>query len=47
LSRQPDHKEVKKIYIEILSEDEKGILTKGLAAMYKMKQAPLTNKELI
>jgi len=47
LSRQPDHKEVKKIYTEILSEDEKEILTKGLAAMYKMKQAFLTDKELI
>jgi len=47
LSRQPDHKEVKKIHIKILSEDEKKILTKGLAAMYKVKQALLTDKELI
>ncbi len=47
LSRQPDHKEVKKIHTEILSEDNKGILTKGLAAMYKVKQAFLTNEELI
>jgi len=47
LSRWPDHKEVKKIHAEILSEDEKGILTKGLTAMYKVKQAPLTDKELI
>jgi len=47
LSRQPDHKEVKKIHIKILSEDDKGILTKGLAATYKMKQASLTNEELI
>jgi len=47
LSRQPDHKEVKKIHIKILSEDNKKILTKGLAAMYKMKQALLTDEELI
>jgi len=47
LSRQPDHEEVKKIHTKILSEDEKKILTKGLAAMYKMKQAFLTDKELI
>jgi len=38
---------VKKIHIKILSEDDKEILTKGLAAMYKMKQASLMNKELI
>jgi len=38
---------VKKIHTEILSEDEKGILTKGLTAMYKVKQALLTNEELI
>jgi len=47
LSRQPDHEEVKKIHTEILSEDKKKILTKGLAAMYKVKQAFLMNKELI
>ncbi len=47
LSRQPDHEEVKKIHAEILSEDNKGILTKGLAATYKVKQTPLTDKELI
>ncbi len=47
LSRQPDHKEVKKIHAGILSEDNKGILTKGLAATYKMKQTSLTDKELI
>jgi len=47
LSRQPDHKEVKKIHIKILSEDNKGILTKGLAAMHKVKQALLMNEELI
>jgi len=47
LSRQPDHKEVKKIHIEILSEDDKGILTKGLAATYKVKQTSLTDEELI
>jgi len=47
LSRQPDHKEVKKIHIKILSEDIKGILMKDLAAMYKVKQALLTDKELI
>jgi len=38
---------VKKIHIEIVSEDEKRILTKDLAAMYKVKQAFLMNKELI
>jgi len=47
LSRQPDHEEVKKIHTEILSEDEKEILTKGLTAMYKVKQALLTDEELI
>jgi len=47
LSRQPDHEEVKKIHTEILSEDDKEILTKGLTAMYKMKQALLTDEELI
>jgi len=38
---------VKKIHAEILSEDNKEILTKGLAAMYKVKQALLTDEELI
>jgi len=38
---------VKKIHTEILSEDDKKILTKGLAAMYKVKQALLTDEELI
>jgi len=47
LSRQSDHEEVKKIHAEILSEDDKGILTKNLAATYKMKQAFLTDEELI
>ena len=47
MSKQPDHEEVKKIHTEILSEDKEGILTKGLAAMYKIKQAFLTDKELI
>jgi len=47
LSRRPDHKEVKKIHAEILSEDNKGILTKGLAVTYKVKQASLTDEELI
>jgi len=47
LSRRSDHKEVKKIYAEILSEDNKGILTKGLTATYKVKQASLTDEELI
>jgi len=47
LSRQSDHKEVKKIHVEILSEDEKKILTKDLTATYKKKQASLMNKELI
>jgi len=47
LSRRPDHKGVKKIHAEILSEDDKKILTKGLTATYKVKQALLTNEELI
>jgi len=47
LSRQPDHEEVKKIHTEILSEDDKKTLTKDLAAMYKVKQTLLTDKELI
>ncbi len=47
LSRQSDHEEVKKIHAEILSEDNKKILTKDLAAMYKVKQTFLTNEELI
>jgi len=47
LSRQSDHKEVKKIHVKILSEDNKEILTKGLAATYKVKQAFLTDEELI
>jgi len=38
---------VKKIHAEILSEDDKGILTKGLAATYKVKQTPLMNEEMI
>ena len=38
---------VKKIYIKILSEDDKEILTKGLTAMYKVKKALLTDEELI
>jgi len=38
---------VKKIHIKILSEDDKEILTKGLAATYKVKQAFLTDEELI
>jgi len=47
LSKQPDHKEVKKIHVRILSEDNKGILTKGLTAMYKIEQTLLTNEEMI
>jgi len=47
LSRQFDHKEVKKIHVKILSEDNKKILTKGLTATYKMKQTLLTDEELI
>ncbi len=47
LSKQPNHEEVKKIHVKILSEDNKKILTKGLTAMYKVKQAFLTDKELI
>jgi len=47
LSKQPDHEEVEKIHVKILSEDKKGILTKGFTATYKVKQAFLTDKELI
>jgi len=47
LSKQSDHEEVKKIHAEILSEDDKKILIKDLAATYKMKQAFLTDEELI
>ncbi len=47
MSRRPDHEGVKKIHAEILSEDNKGILTKGLAATYKVEQAFLTDEELI
>jgi len=47
LSKQLNHEEVKKIHIKILSEDDKEILTKGLTAMYKVKQALLTDEELI
>jgi len=47
LSRQPDHEEVKKVHTKILSKDKEGILTKGLAAMYKVKQAFLTDEEVI
>ncbi len=47
LSKQFDHEEVKKIHIEILSENEKKILTKDLTVTYKMKQAFLTDEELI
>jgi len=47
LSRQSDHEGVKKIHTEILSEDNKEILTKGLAATYKVEQTPLTDEEMI
>jgi len=47
LSKQSDHEEVKKIHVKILSEDDKRILTKDLTATYKMKQALLTDEELI
>jgi len=47
LSRQFDHKKMKKIHTEILSEDDKRILTKGLSAMHKVKQTSLTDEELI
>ena len=38
---------MKKIHIKILSEDNKEILTKGLAATYKVEQTPLTDEEMI
>jgi len=47
LSRHSDHKEVKTIYAEILCKDEEETLTKGSAAMYKVKNTFLTDKELI
>ncbi len=47
MSRQPDHEGVKKIHTKILSEDNEGILTKGLAATYKVKQTSLTDEEMI
>jgi hypothetical protein len=46
LSRQPDHKKKKDSH-QILSEDNKRILSKGLTAMYKVKQTLLTDEELI
>jgi len=47
LSRRPDHEGVKTIHAGILRKDEEGTLTKGLAAMYKVENTPLTDKELI
>ncbi len=47
LNKQFNHEEVKKIHIKILSEDDKEILTKDLTVTYKMKQAFLTDEELI
>jgi len=38
---------VKKVHVKILSEDKNEILTKDLTAMYKVKQALLTDEELI
>jgi len=38
---------MKKIHVKILSEDDKRILTKDLASMYKVKQTFLTDEELI
>jgi len=47
LSRRPDHEGVEMIHAEILREDEKGTLIKGLAATHKVENTPLTDKELI
>ncbi len=47
LSRQSDHKEVKMIHAKILCKNEKETLTKDLAATFKMKNAFLTDDELI
>ena len=47
LSRQSDYKEMKTIYIEILHEDKKETLIKDLTATFKMKNAFLTDEELI
>jgi len=47
LNRHSDHEEVKTIHTEILHEDEKETLTKGLTATYKVKNTLLTDEELI
>jgi len=46
LSRWYDHEEVKWIYVEILFKKNK-VLTKELAAMYRVKNASLIDNKLI
>jgi len=46
LSRQLNHEKVKQIHIEILFEENR-ILTKKLAATYRVKNTSLINNELI
>jgi len=46
LSRWSDHEEVKQVHAEILFEENE-ILTKELAAMYRVKNTSLMNDELI
>ena len=46
LSRWSDHEEVKQVYTEILFKKNK-ILTKKLAATYRVENAFLMNNELI
>ncbi len=47
MSRWSDHKEVEMIYAEILHKDKQETLIKGLAAIFKIKNTFLTDKELI
>jgi len=46
LSRWPDHEGVEWVHVGILFK-ENGILMKGLAATYRVKNTPLTDNELI
>ena len=47
MSRWSDHKEVEMIYAEILHKDKQETFIKGLAAIFKIKNTFLTDKELI
>jgi len=46
LSRQLNHEKVKQVHVKILFKENE-ILTKELATMYRVKNASLTNDELI